>query len=68
THVIFGPPAQAALNQMQAALANDDLAAAVAAANTLNPPTQAAMASWLTPARQLLAARQALASMARQSQ
>ena len=68
THVIFGPPAAAALNQMQAALANDDLAATVAAGDTLSPPTQAAMASWLTPARQLLAARQALAGMARQGQ
>ncbi|MBU6419749.1 MAG: hypothetical protein KGQ79_08500 [Proteobacteria bacterium] len=67
-HVIFGPPAAAALNRMRAALANDDLAAAVAAADTLSPPAQAAMASWLTPARQLLAARQALAGLARQGQ
>jgi hypothetical protein len=67
-HVIFGPPAAAALIRMRTALANDDLAAAVAAGNTLSQPTQAAMASWLTPARQLLAARQALAGMARQGQ
>lgn len=68
THVIFGPPAAAVLNRMQAALANDDLDQAVAAGDTLSPPTQAAMASWLTPARQLLAARQALAGLARQGQ
>ncbi|WP_298224233.1 hypothetical protein [Acidocella sp.] len=64
--VIFGPPAQAALNRMHAALANDDLAKAIATSNTLSPPVQAAMASWLNPARQLLAARQALAQMVRQ--
>ena len=67
-HVIFGPPAAAALNRAGAALANDDLAQAVAAADSLSPPAQAAMASWLTPARQLLAAQQALAGMARQGQ
>ena len=67
-HVIFGPPAAAALNKAKAALANDDLAQAVAALDRLSPPTQAAMASWLTPARQLLAARQALAQMAQQGQ
>jgi hypothetical protein len=66
--VIFGPPAAAALNRMRAALANDDLAAVISAADTLSPPTQAAMASWLTPARQLLAARQALTAMAQQGQ
>ncbi|MGE4481349.1 hypothetical protein [Acidocella sp.] len=66
THVIFGPPATAALRQARAALENDDLAKAVQALQTLSPPTQAAMASWLTPARQLLAARAALAQMAQQ--
>ena len=65
-HVIFGPPAAAALRQARTALANDDLAKAVQALQTLSPPTQAAMASWLTPARQLLAARAALAQMAQQ--
>lgn len=65
-HVIFGPPAAAALNRMSTALANNDLAKAVTAAETLNPPTQAAMASWLIPAQQVLAAQQALADMARQ--
>lgn len=64
--VIFGPPAAAALNRMRLALANDDLASAVAEAETLNAPTQAAMASWLTPAKQLLAAHQALLSMTQQ--
>lgn len=66
THVIFGPPAAAALNHMRVALANDDLAGAVAAAASLSAPTQAAMASWLIPAQQLLAAQQALTNMARQ--
>lgn len=65
-HVIFGPPAAAALNRMRAALANDDLPNAVAAAETLSPSTQAAMASWLIPAQQLLAARQALLTLAKQ--
>jgi hypothetical protein len=65
-HVIFGPPAAAVLKRMRAALANNDLATAVAAADRLSPPTQAAMASWLTPARQLLAARKALVQMAQQ--
>ena len=65
-HVIFGPPAAAALNQMRAALANDDLSSAVAAAQTLSLSTQAAMASWLVPAQQLLAAQQALLDMAKQ--
>lgn len=62
-HVIFGPPAAAALNHMRIALANNDLASAVADASGLSAPTQAAMASWLVPARQLLAAQQALLSM-----
>lgn len=66
THVIFGPPAAAALNHMRVALADDDLAGAVAAAASLSAPTQAAMASWLIPAQQLLAAQQALTNMARQ--
>lgn len=64
--VLFGPPAAAALDRMRVALANDDLASAVAAAATLSPATQAAMASWLIPAQQLLAAQQALNSMAQQ--
>jgi hypothetical protein len=62
--VIFGPPAAAALNRARAALANDDLAGAVAALDTLPPNVQAVLASWLTPARQLLAARAALVQMA----
>lgn len=66
TKVIFGPPAAAALNQAKAALANDDLQSAVAAVQTLSPPAQRAMASWLTPAKQLLAARAALAAMVQQ--
>lgn len=65
-HVLFGPPAAATLNLIRAALAEDDLTRAVAAAETLPPSTQTAMADWLTPARQLLAAQQALAAMARQ--
>lgn len=65
-HVIFGPPAAAALNQARAALDNDDLAGAVAAAQSLSMPAQQAMAGWLGPAQSLLAARQALAAMAAQ--
>lgn len=64
-HVIFGPPAAATLNHMRVALANNDLASALADATNLSAPTQAAMASWLVPARQLLAAQQALLSMAK---
>lgn len=66
SHVVFGPPAAAALNRMRVALSNDDLASALDAAKTLSPATQAAMASWLIPAQQLQAARQALLTMARQ--
>lgn len=62
-HVIFGPPAAAALEAMRTALANNDLAKAVDAANSLSAPTQSAMADWLVPARQLLAAQQALRGM-----
>lgn len=65
-NVIFGPPAAATLNHMRAALANGDLPQAVAAAQTLSPATQAAMASWLIPAQQLLAAQQALLDLAKQ--
>lgn len=66
SHVIFGPPAAAALSQMRNALANDDLAQAILAAQALPPSAQTAMASWLTPAKQLLAAQQALLNMAQQ--
>lgn len=65
-HVIFGPPAAGVIDTMRTALDNNDIAKAVAAANQLSPAVQAAMASWLTPARQLLAAQSALADMARQ--
>ncbi len=64
SHVLFGPPATAALNQARAALEAGDLAGAVAALNQLNPPAQAAMQGWLAQAKALLAARQALLSMA----
>lgn len=65
-HVIFGPPAAATLNQMRTDLSNNDIAKAVAAANQLSPNVQTAMASWLTPARALVAAQTALVDMARQ--
>lgn len=65
-HVVFGPPAAGVIDNMRTALDNDDLAKAVMAANQLPPAVQTAMASWLTPARQLLAAQSALLDMARQ--
>ena len=65
-HVVFGPPAAALINQMRTDLGNNDLAKAVAAGNQLSPAVQSAMASWLIPARALLAAQAALADMAKQ--
>lgn len=65
-HVIFGPPAAATINQMRTDLANNDLSRAVAAANQLSPAVQTAMASWLAPARALVAAQAALADLAKQ--
>ncbi len=62
--VLFGPPAQAVLNQAKATLDAGDLAGAVAALQALSPPAQAAMAPWLAQAKALLEARAALTSMA----
>jgi hypothetical protein len=60
THVIVGAPAAAVLEQAGALLNAGDLAGAVADISTLSVSTQAAMGSWLTNARALLAARNAL--------
>ena len=51
---------------MRIDLGNNDLAKAVAAGNQLSPAVQSTMASWLIPARALLAAQAALADMAKQ--
>lgn len=63
-HVVFGPPAAAALNNARLALDNDDLAGAVAALQDLGPGAKDAMAGWLTQAQALLAARAALLTLA----
>jgi len=65
-HVIIGAPAAAAITQARDDLNAGDLAGAVAKLNTLSDTTQTAMASWLQPARALLAAREALLTMAAQ--
>jgi hypothetical protein len=64
THVLFGPPAAAALNQAQAALDAGDLAGAVAHVQTLSLTAQRAMGGWLPQAQALLAARAALVTLA----
>jgi len=67
SQVVFGPPAAAALNTAQAALANGDLAGAVAALQDLPPGAKQAMGGWLAQAQALLAARTALVAMAQGS-
>jgi hypothetical protein len=67
THVIVGAPAAAVLAQAQGLLDAGDLAGAVGQINTLSAPTQAAMGDWLTQARDVLAARAAIASLYGQS-
>ncbi len=64
SQVVFGPPAAAALNTAQAALANGDLAGAVAALQDLPQGAKLAMGGWLGQAQQLLAARAALVALA----
>lgn len=66
-HVLFGPPAAAALNAAQAALNDGDLAGAVAALQDLPAAAKGAMAGWLGQAQALLAARAALVAMAQGS-
>jgi hypothetical protein len=66
THVLAGPPAAGALAAAQTDLDAGDLAGAVAQLQTLSSATQAAMGTWLTQAKALLAARAALVSMASQ--
>ncbi len=65
-HVILGAPAAGVMQQARDELNAGDLAGAVAKLSTLSESTQNAMAGWLQPARALLAARQALLSMAAQ--
>jgi hypothetical protein len=67
SRVVFGPPAAAALNAARAALADGDLAGAVAALQTLPPGAKAAMGGWLAQAQALLAAQAALVAMAQGS-
>ncbi len=66
-HVVVGAPAAAITAQAQALLDAGDLAGAVAALDGLSPETQAGLGDWLTQARNLLAARAALISMAGQA-
>ncbi len=62
-----GAPAAGAVAQARERLDAGDLAGAVAALDALTPPSQAAMGDWLSQARDLLAARAALISLADQS-
>ncbi len=67
SQVLMGAPAAAVIDQARTLLDAGDLAGAVAALNQLSVTTQAAMDGWLTQARALVAARAALADMARQA-
>jgi hypothetical protein len=66
THVLVGAPAAGVLDEAQTALGAGDLNGAVTLLETMSAPAQAAMGSWLTQAKALLAARSALAGMAGQ--
>jgi hypothetical protein len=63
-HVIVGGAAAGILARTRAALDAGDLAGAVAAASTLTGAPAEAMQPWLSDAKALLAARDALATMA----
>ena len=65
-HVIVGAPAAGALAEAGARLDAGDLSGAVNVLDTLSQGTQQAMAGWLTQAKDLLAARAALATLAAQ--
>jgi hypothetical protein len=67
THVVVGAPAAGVMNQARAALNAGDLNGAVTVLDTLSQTTQAAMGTWLTQARDVLAARAAIISMAGQA-
>jgi hypothetical protein len=67
SHVLIGAPAAAVIAQARTLLDAGDLAGAVAALNQLSMTTQAAMGDWLVQARALVAARAALADMARRA-
>jgi hypothetical protein len=62
--VVVGNPAAGVLARAGGLLDAGDLAGAVAAVSSLTGPAAAAMAPWLTSARDLLAARQAMAALA----
>ncbi len=66
-HVVVGAPAAAITAQAQALLDAGDLAGAVTALDGLSPQTQSGLGDWLIRARNLLAARAALISMAGQA-
>jgi hypothetical protein len=66
-HVVVGAPAAAITTQAQALLDAGDLAGAVTTLDGLSPTTQAGLGNWLIQARELLAARAALISMANQA-
>jgi hypothetical protein len=66
-HVVVGAPAAAIIEQARTLLNAGDLNGAVAVLGGLSPTTQAAMGDWLTQARDLLAARAAIITMAGQS-
>jgi hypothetical protein len=65
-HVLVGAPAAAITAQAGALLDAGDLNGAVNTLNGLSPETQSAMGTWLQQARDLLAARAAIISMAGQ--
>jgi hypothetical protein len=67
THVVVGAPAAGVIAQARAALNAGDLTGAVAVLDTLSQTTQAAMGTWLTQARDVLAARAAIISLAGQA-
>jgi hypothetical protein len=67
SHVLIGAPAAGVIAQARTLLDAGDLAGAVAELGKLSATTQAAMDGWLTQARALVAARAALAEMARQA-
>ena len=67
SHVLVGAPAAGVIAQARTLLDAGDLAGAVAALNQLSASTQTAMGDWLVQARALVAARAALADMARQT-
>jgi hypothetical protein len=64
SHVLFGPPAAAALQQAQTALRAGDLQGTVSAIETLPTSVLNAMGTWPAQAQAVLAAQAALIAMA----